>query len=73
MCLFIDTLIDNLNRYINTYFCNKFKYIQKHTLNTTSDGTLIHKLKVSISFHVMSLFIDTLIDKLNHTLNTLCN
>jgi hypothetical protein len=62
MCLFIDTLIDKLNREINTYFCNKFKYIQKNTLNTTSNGTLIQNLKVSITFCVMLLFIDTLIN-----------
>ncbi len=49
------------------------KVYKKDTLNTKFNDTLIHKFKVSISFHVMLLFIDTLIDKLNHTLITLFN
>jgi len=49
------------------------KYTNKLTLYTKSNDTLILKLKVSISFNVMLLFLDTLIDKFNQTLNTLFN
>ena len=49
------------------------KVLQKRYFNTKFNDTLIHEFKVSISFHVMLLFIDTLIDKFNHTLITLFN